>query len=221
MNNPTDTARSSILQRIEAAGLVAIIRAPSPEGLIETCRALRDGGVTVAEITMTTPGAIEAIRRASQELGDSCLLGVGSVLDAPTVDEAVQAGAQFIVSPIFKPEVVKAAHKHGKPALPGALTPTEIYAAHEAGADLVKVFPANHFGPRYFKDVLAPMPHLKLTPTGGVDLNTIADWFDNGARCLGVGSALVKKDLIAKQDWPALADLARQFVEKVKAARAS
>ncbi|MFW6058747.1 MAG: bifunctional 4-hydroxy-2-oxoglutarate aldolase/2-dehydro-3-deoxy-phosphogluconate aldolase [Phycisphaeraceae bacterium] len=217
----SDTARTGIVERIESGGLIAIIRAPSAEGLIEMCRALRDGGVTVAEITMTTPGAIEAIDRATNELGDTCLLGVGSVLDAATADRAVDAGAQFVVSPVFKREVVEAAHARGKPVLPGALTPTEILTAHEAGADLVKVFPANHFGPRYFKDVLAPMPHLRLTPTGGVNLDTIADWFDNGARCLGVGSALVKKELIAKQDWPALTDLARQFVAKVKAARGS
>ena len=213
------TARQQIVQRMEDAGLIAIIRAPGAQGLIEMCRALRDGGVTVAEITMTTPGAIDAINQATNELGDSCLIGVGSVLDAATVDQAVEAGAQFVVSPVFKPEVVEAAHEHGKPALPGALSPTEIRTAWEAGADIVKVFPANHFGPRYFKDVMAPMPDLKLTPTGGVNLDTIQDWFDNGARCLGVGSALVKKDLIANEDWRGLTDLARQFVQRVAEAR--
>lgn len=215
----TQTDRQQIVQQMEQSGLVAIVRASSSNGLVETCRALRDGGVTVAEITMTTPGALEAIAAASKELGDSCLIGVGSVTDGPTVRKAVDAGAQFIVSPVFKPEVVEASHELGKPVLAGALTPTEILAAFEAGSDLVKVFPANHFGPKYFKDVLAPMPHLKLTPTGGVDLDTVADWFAAGARCLGVGSALVKKDLIAKSDWAGLTALARRFVEAVKQAR--
>lgn len=215
----TTAQRRQTVERMESAGLIAIIRASSADGLIETCRALRDGGVTVAEITMTTPGALEALKRARAELGDECLLGVGSVLDAQTADDAVQAGAEFIVSPVFKPEVVTAAHVHDKPVLPGALSPTEILTAWEAGADLVKVFPANQFGPSYFKDVLAPMPHLKLTPTGGVNLDTIKAWFDNGARCLGVGSALVKKDLIAAQDWAGLTDLARKFVSGVEAAR--
>ena len=213
------TDRAATLDRMAEAGLVAIIRASSERGLIETCRALADGGVTVAEITMTTPGAIEGIRAARAELGDKCLIGVGSVLDAATTRQACEAGAQFVVSPVFKREVVEAAHELGRPVLAGALTPTEILTATEAGADLVKVFPANHFGPKYFKDVLAPMPHLKLTPTGGVDLHTIGDWFAAGAVCLGVGSALVKKDLIEKQDWRGLTELARRFVDEVKAVR--
>lgn len=218
-HRPASPQRLKIVQHMEQAGLIAIIRAASADGLIETCRALRDGGVTVAEITMTTPGALEALERARSELGETCLLGVGSVLDADTVGQAVGAGADFIVSPVFKPEVVAAAHAHDKPVLPGALSPTEILAAWEAGADLVKVFPANHFGPGYFKDVLAPMPHLKLTPTGGVNLDTIQAWFDHGARCLGVGSALVKRELIAAQDWAGLTNLAGQFVAAVNNAR--
>lgn len=215
----TTDARRHMVERMEEAGLIAIIRASSPEGLVETCRALADGGVTIAEITMTTPGALDAIERASNELGDNCLIGVGSVTDEATVQRAVDAGAQFVVSPVFKPEVVAAAHAQDKPALPGALTPTEILSAWEAGADLVKVFPANHFGPRYFKDVLAPLPQVKLTPTGGVDLDTIEAWFDHGARCLGVGSALVKQPLIADRDWAGLTELAGRFVERVRAAR--
>ncbi len=212
--------RAEILQRIEQAGLLAIIRADSADGLIDTVRALRDGGVTVAEVTMTTPGAIECIEAASRELGDSAVFGVGSVLDAATVHRAVDAGADFVVAPTFKPEVIAASHERGKPVFPGALTPTEILSAFEAGADAVKVFPANHFGPRYFKDILAPMPHLKLTPTGGVDLDTIPDWFAAGAVCLGVGSALVKKQMIADKDWAGLTALAKRFVDAVAAARA-
>ena len=212
--------RARIVRRLEAAGLVAIVRAPSPEGLVETCRALRDGGVNVVELTMTTPGALDAIAAATAEFADQCLIGVGSVLDEQTASRAIDAGAQFVLSPVLNPRVVETAHRLDRPVLPGALSPSEILTAWEAGADVVKVFPANHFGPRYFKDVLAPLPHLKLTPTGGVDLDTIADWFDAGAVCLGVGSALVKKDLIARRDWPALSALARQFVDAVNKARA-
>ncbi|MEM1213013.1 MAG: bifunctional 4-hydroxy-2-oxoglutarate aldolase/2-dehydro-3-deoxy-phosphogluconate aldolase [Planctomycetota bacterium] len=210
--------RAAILERIVSGGLVAIIRADSSDGLIETCRALAAGGVKVAEITMTTPNAIAAIREASAALPDM-LMGVGSVVDGPTVKEAVAAGAEFVVSPVFKAEVVEASHALGKPVLAGAFTPTEILAATEAGADLVKVFPANHNGPKFFKDVLAPMPHLNLTPTGGVDLTTLEDWFAAGAKCVGVGSALVKKDLIKAAAWGELTALAEQFVAKVAAIR--
>ena len=215
----TTPSRQAILQQIEDVGLVAIIRANAASGLVETCQALAEGGVTVAEITMTTPGALEAIATAKAQLGDRMLVGVGSVLDADTVDRAVEAGAEFVVSPIFKPEIIESAHRHGKPCFCGAFTPTEVLLAFEAGSDVVKVFPANHNGPRFFKDILAPMPHLKLTPTGGVSLETLADWFAAGARCVGVGSSLVRKDLIEKQDWSALTRLARQYVDAVADAR--
>ena len=217
------TDRHAIVERIEATGLVAIIRANAKTGLVEACAALQAGGSDVMEITMTTPGALDAIRTAHQKIGGpagkGCLIGVGSVLNAATARQAIEAGAEFVVSPVFKPEVIEAAHAFGKPVFAGAFTPTEILAAYEAGSDVVKVFPANHNGPKFFKDILAPMPHLKLTPTGGVDLDTIDAWFDAGACCLGVGSALVKKELIAKQDFKALTALAKQFRDKVKAAR--
>ena len=208
------------MAEIESVGLVAIIRANASTGLLETCRALAEGGVTVAEITMTTPGALEAIEAASKEMGDSMLVGVGSVLDAETARKAVDAGAKFVVSPVFKSEVITEAHRCGVPCFAGAFTPTEILAAFEAGSDVVKVFPANHNGPGFFKDVLAPMPHLKLTPTGGVNLDTIPQWFAAGARCVGVGSSLVRKDLIEQQDWASLTKLAQQFVQAVAQARA-
>lgn len=211
--------RHELTQRITDSGLVAIIRLDAASGLVETCRALAAGGVTVAEITMTTPGALDAIATASRELGETMLIGVGSVLDADTTRRAIDAGAEFVVAPIFKPQIIDAAHALDKPVIPGGLTPTEVLAASEAGADLVKVFPANHFGPRYFRDLLAPMPHLKLTPTGGVGLDTIPAWFDAGAACLGVGSALVDKGLVAARDWDGLTALARRFSEAVAAAR--
>lgn len=215
----TANPREIIAKRITDVGLVAIIRADSSDGLIDTCRALQAGGVTVAEITMTTPGALDAIAAARKAFGDDYLIGVGSVLDAATAHRAIDAGAEFVVSPVTKAEVIEASHEMGKPVMPGCFTPTEILHATELGADLIKVFPANHLGPKFFKDILAPMPHLKLTPTGGVDLTTLADWFAAGAKALGVGSALVKKDLIKAKDWAGLTKLAEQFVAGVKAAR--
>lgn len=214
-------SRIDTLKRIEESGLIAVIRADSAEQLVDVCKALADGGCIAAEITMTTPNALAAIEAARHALGDRAIVGVGSVLDAETARAAILAGAQFVFAPTFNPEVITMAHRYDKAVVPGALTPTEIMAAWQAGADLVKVFPANHFGPKYFKDLLAPMPQLKLTPTGGVDLDTAEQWIKAGAVALGVGSALVKKDLIRAKDWKTLTSLAAQFVEKVKAARGS
>lgn len=218
-DTPRLTGRAATLSRIETTGVVAVIRADSPDELVDVCQALRDGGVDVSEITMTTPGALDAIHKANAKLGNECVIGVGSVLDAETARAAILAGAQYIVAPALNLDVIQMAHRYSKPVIPGALTPTEIITAWQAGADVVKVFPANHFGPQYFKDILAPMPQVKLTPTGGVDLKTAGDWIKAGAVCLGVGSSLVQKDLIKKKDWTALTALAKQFIEAVKKAR--
>ena len=216
--------RSEILNTIEAEGLVAVIRVPGSgddgvDDLVKICAALADGGVSVAEITMTSPGALDAIKRVSEELADTCLVGVGSVLDGDTARAAILAGAKFVVSPVMRPDVIDTTHRYGLPVVCGALTPTEVLDATEAGADLVKVFPANHFGPKYFKDLLGPMPHLRLTPTGGVNLETAASWLEAGAVCLGVGSALVQKDVVAAGDFDRLTERARQFADVVAAAR--
>ena len=213
-------SRRDIVHSLETTGIVAVIRADSPTQLVDVCRALHAGGVSASEITMTTPGALDAIAAAADQLTGQCLIGVGSVLDGETARAAILAGAQYVVAPTLNGAVIEMAHRYGKPVIPGALTPTEIMAAWQDGADLVKVFPANHFGPTYFKDLLAPMPQLRLTPTGGIDLTNAADWIKAGAACLGVGSALVKKDLIKAQDWPALTRLAQQFVAAVRDARA-
>jgi 2-dehydro-3-deoxyphosphogluconate aldolase/(4S)-4-hydroxy-2-oxoglutarate aldolase len=213
------TGRAGIASRIESSGVVAVIRADSSEQLVDVCQALYEGGVVASEITMTTPGALDAINKAQAKLGDRCVIGVGSVLDAETARAAILAGAQYVVAPTLNLEVIQMAHRYGRPVVPGALTPTEIMTAYQAGADMVKVFPANVFGPRYFQDLLAPMPQLKLTPTGGVDLDTAASWIKAGAACLGVGSSLVKKDLIKSKDWAGLTKLAKQFVDIVRQAR--
>jgi 2-dehydro-3-deoxyphosphogluconate aldolase/(4S)-4-hydroxy-2-oxoglutarate aldolase len=169
---------------------------------------------------MTTPGALEAISAASKALGDEAIIGAGSVLDAATARAAILAGARFIFSPVLNVEVIEMAHRYDCVAVPGALTPTEIITAWSAGADVVKVFPANHFGPQYLRDIHGPMPQVKLTPTGGVDLNTAAEWIKAGAVAIGVGSSLVKKDLISGGKWDELSALAGQYVDIVAKARA-
>jgi 2-dehydro-3-deoxyphosphogluconate aldolase/(4S)-4-hydroxy-2-oxoglutarate aldolase len=211
--------RLATLAELQSTGVIAVIRADSPGELVDVCRALARGGVRACEITLTTPGAIEAIAEAGRVLGDEALIGAGTVLDAASARAAILAGAQFIFSPVLDRDVIEMAHRYDRVAVPGALTPTEILAAWTAGADVVKVFPANHFGPQYFRDLHGPMPQLRLTPTGGVDLSTTADWIKAGAVAVGVGSALVKKEFIAGRRWDDLAALARQFVDAVAKAR--
>ena len=214
------TDRLTTLRQLIDAGVIAVIRADSGNQLVNVCRALSTGGVQACEITMTTPGALDAIAQASRELGKSALIGAGSVLDAETARAAILAGARFIFSPVLNLDVIQMAHRYDCVAVPGALTPTEILAAWSAGADVVKVFPANHFGPQYLRDIHGPLPQVKLTPTGGVDLNTAADWIKAGAVAIGVGSSLVKKELINGGKWDDLSALAKQYVAAVAAARA-
>jgi 2-dehydro-3-deoxyphosphogluconate aldolase/(4S)-4-hydroxy-2-oxoglutarate aldolase len=211
--------RLETLGRLVQTGVIAVIRADSGEQLVNVCRALGAGGVSACEITMTTPGALDAIAKASRELGDAALVGAGSVLDAATARAAILAGARFIFSPVLNLEVIEMAHRYDCVAVPGALTPTEILTAWSAGADVVKVFPANHFGPQYIKDIHGPMPQVKLTPTGGVDLTTAADWIKAGAVAIGVGSSLVKKDLITAGNWDEISSLAKKYIDVVAAAR--
>jgi len=211
---------SEATDRLCDKGVVAVVRDQSSGQLIDVAQALRAGGVECIEITMTTPNALEVIRQCRSSV-PGALIGVGSVLDAATAGAAVEAGAQFVVSPIFDPAVVAKAHDHDVPVVPGCFTPTEIRAATAAGADLVKVFPAGFFGPAFIKALLAPMPHLKLTPTGGVNLDTAAAWIQAGAKTLGVGSALVTKKALADGDFDEIERLARQYVRIVADARAA
>ena len=211
--------RQTTLQALERSGVIAVIRADSAETLVDVCQALRDGGVLACEITMTTPGALKAVEQAIAKLGDECLIGVGTVLDAETARAAILAGARFLFAPTLDTRTIEMAHRYDRVAIPGALTPTEILTAWSAGADVVKVFPANHFGPQYLRDLRGPLPQIRLTPTGGVNLETAADWIRAGAVAVGVGSALVKPDLIASRDWQALTALAQQYTDIVRAAR--
>lgn len=207
------------LVRISESGVVAVIRARSKEQLPDIANALVAGGVLAIEVTMTTPKAIAGIELLADTLGDKAIIGVGTVIDAATCRDAISAGAQFVVSPVFDAEIVATTRRYGKISIPGAFTPTEILRAWSAGADVVKVFPSTTLGPGYFKDLLAPLPQLKLTPTGGVDLKNAGDWIKAGAACVGVGSALVSKDALAKEDWPAITRSAQAFVEAIRNAR--
>jgi 2-dehydro-3-deoxyphosphogluconate aldolase / (4S)-4-hydroxy-2-oxoglutarate aldolase len=213
--------KQEVLSRMCAAGVVAVIRAPSAQSLADIAEALLAGGVPSVEVTMTTPGAIAAIEMLAKRFGDQALLGVGTVLDAQTARDAIKAGARFVVSPTFNSEIVSATLEASQISIPGAYTPSEILRASLAGADVVKVFPSTTLGPQYFKDILAPLPNLKLTPTGGVDLNNTGQWIKAGAVCVGVGSALVSKEAVNNKDWTSITNTARKFIEVVKAARAA
>jgi 2-dehydro-3-deoxyphosphogluconate aldolase/(4S)-4-hydroxy-2-oxoglutarate aldolase len=207
------------LQVLEETGVVAVIRVDSAAVLMDTTKALADGGLKGLEITMTSPGALGAIEEAVVKLGDRVIIGVGSVLDAVTARLAILAGAGFVVSPIMKPEIIKVCQRYSIPCIPGAFTPTEILAAWEAGADVVKIFPATKLGPSYIKDLQGPLPQVKLTPTGGVNLENTGEFIKAGAVFVGVGGALVDKKLVAEKKWAELAGRAAEFIAAVKEAR--
>ena len=205
-------SKSEIISRLTNPGIIAVIRAQKPEQVLPLSEALIAGGVIAIEITMTTPNAIAAIREASQKLGTRGLIGVSTVLDAATAREAIAAGAEFVVTPITRPEIVAAAHAADRPVMLGAYTPTEAQLAHEAGADFVKIFPADGLGPNYIKAIRGPLPHLRIVPTGGVDLKTAADFLKAGCVALGVGSSLVSTKILQESDWTELTRRAREFV---------
>jgi len=212
-------SKEQVLARMSECGVVAVIRAPSKELLTDITRALLAGGVISVEVTMSTPDAIAGIEMLARQFGDQALIGVGTVLKPETARDAIAAGAKFVVSPAFDPEVVAVANREKVAVIPGAFTPTEILRAWNGGADVVKVFPSTALGPGYFKDVLAPLPFLKLTPTGGVDAKNAGAWIKAGAVCVGAGSSLVSKDAMQNRDWNAISDNAKAFVAAVKAAR--
>ncbi len=212
--------RNALASKITQSGIVAILRAPSDRGLIDACRAMADGGLLVAEVPLTTPNALGVVSEIARDLGDRVVIGTGSVLNRDDVKRSADAGARFIVSPILKPEIIETSHALDLPCMPGALTPTEVQQAHELGADVIKVFPAHRLGgPAYIKELLAPLPHLKLMPTGGVRLDTVSDWIAAGAVCLGVGTSILRPDLIDAGDWAALTEHTRSWTEAVAKAK--
>lgn len=209
-------SREATLRRILEGGIVAVVRAESGESLVKVVRALAEGGVTAAEITFTVPGALEVIQQVRRELGDTVVLGAGTVLDPETARAALLAGAEYIVAPSLNVDVIRLCRRYDKVVMPGAFTPTEVVAAWEAGADVVKVFPADVGGPPYLKALKGPLPQIRLMPTGGVDLNTAEAFLKAGACCLGVGGSLVEPKAVALGDFARLRDLAAQYVAIVK-----
>jgi 2-dehydro-3-deoxyphosphogluconate aldolase / (4S)-4-hydroxy-2-oxoglutarate aldolase len=212
-------SRVEIVESIKSGGLVAVIRTPRSELVEPVCRALLAGGITALEITLTVPNALEAIKTVSQTLASQALVGAGTVLNAELCRAAIAAGAEFVVSPITKLEIVRAAHEGGKPVMLGAYTPTEAQTAHEAGADFIKIFPADKLGPGYVKNMRAPLPHLQIVPTGGVDLQTAPEFLKAGCVALGVGSSLISADILKFENWAELTRLAAEYVDVVRRAR--
>jgi 2-dehydro-3-deoxyphosphogluconate aldolase / (4S)-4-hydroxy-2-oxoglutarate aldolase len=213
-------SKESQLRQVLDCGIVAVVRSPERQLLVEACRAVADGGVCVVEITMTVPNALDVVRQVRQALGDRLLLGAGTVLDAETARAALLAGAEFIVAPTVDRRVIRLCQRYDKLVMPGAFTPTEILQAWEAGADVVKVFPADVVGPAFFKALRGPLPQVRLMPTGGVDLTTAADFLRAGACCLGVGGQLVEPRAIADGNFDGIRELARQYSSIVKQFRA-
>jgi 2-dehydro-3-deoxyphosphogluconate aldolase / (4S)-4-hydroxy-2-oxoglutarate aldolase len=207
--------REEIIKQILRRKAVAVLRVQDTDRLADIIHALNAGGISIIELTMTIPNAIKMIRRMNSEIGSEVIIGVGTVLSGPVAEEAINAGAKFVVSPIFKKEIVDVTHRYGFPVMPGAFTPAEIQAAYENGADIVKVFPADVLGKEFFKAVLAPLPHLKLMPTGGVTLTNADEWLNAGACAVGIGSALLDKEAIKTGNYEKLTENAKMVMQSV------
>jgi 2-dehydro-3-deoxyphosphogluconate aldolase/(4S)-4-hydroxy-2-oxoglutarate aldolase len=214
------TARAAVVRAIEGVGVVAVVRLDDAAAGAEVARALADGGVTAIEVTMTVPNAVRLIADLSASLGHGVLVGAGTVVDAGTAREVIAAGARFVVGPVFRPAVIDACHERDVPMMPGCFSPTEILAAWDAGADVIKVFPATALGPTFFKDIRGPLPQVKLMPTGGVTLANAGEWIRAGAVAIGAGTSLVDRKAVAERRFDAIRDAAVQFVSAVREARA-
>ena len=214
-------SRAEVTASIEEHGVVAVIRLKDPAALRAVVDALAEGGVRALEVTMTVPGAVDLIAEIAPTLPAGFLIGAGTVLDAATAGRVIEAGAQFVVGPVFRRAVVDECHRQDVPAIPGCFSPTEILDAWDAGADIVKVFPATALGPAFFKDVRAPLPQVKLMPTGGVSIENAGDWIGAGAVAVGVGSALLDAQAIAQGVFRTITRNAERIVKNVAAAKAA
>jgi 2-dehydro-3-deoxyphosphogluconate aldolase / (4S)-4-hydroxy-2-oxoglutarate aldolase len=214
-------SKIATIQRIVTPGIIAILRSPTGAKLMDAAKAVLAGGVTAMEVTMTTPGALNIIRDTRRAHGDQIVMGAGSVLDAESCRSALLAGAEFIVTPAVRPDVIALAHRYGVPVICGAMTPSEVLTAQELGADLIKLFPALSLGPDYVKALRAPFPTVQLVPTGGVSPENTAAYFSAGAAAVGVGSELVGQDLLDNGDWPKVTKLAGKFIAAAKKAKAA
>ncbi len=213
------TTKAAITDQLVEHGIIAVVRARTQAQAVPLAEALVAGGVRAIEITLTTPNGIEAIREVSDALGDRGLVGVGTVLDAEAAQAAIDAGAQFVVTPVLRPELVPLVHRADKPIMLGAYSPTEAQTAFEAGADFVKIFPADGLGPNYIKAIRAPLPHLRVVPTGGVNLDTMESFLKVGCAALGVGSSMIASSVLAEENWDQLTESARTYSERLAALR--
>ena len=209
-------SKQADLKRVYNAGIVAVVRADSGELLADVSEALLAGGIDVIEITFTVPGAVRVLEQTADRIGDRILLGAGTILDSETARIAMLAGAEFIVSPSTNLGVIEICNRYDKAIMAGAFTPTEVITAWQAGADVIKVFPCDTVGPGYLKSLKGPFPQVEMMPTGGVTLETTADFLRNGAFAVGAGSALVEKDAVARGDLGRIESLARQYVSIVR-----
>jgi 2-dehydro-3-deoxyphosphogluconate aldolase/(4S)-4-hydroxy-2-oxoglutarate aldolase len=214
-------SRTDNLNRVLEAGIIAILRVPTSDQLANVARALLDGGIDVIEVTFTVPNALEILAAVKRDLGSRALLGMGTVLDPESARAALLAGAEFIVSPSLNLDVIRLCHRYDKVVIPGAFTPTEILAAWDAGADVVKVFPSDSVGPAYLKALRGPFPQIRLIPTGGVNLETLPAFIKAGASAVGVGSSLVDPKAIRDGNFARLRDLAAEYVRALKTARSA
>ena len=220
MSATAGAQRARTARAIESLGAVAVIRAKDPGKLRAIVHALTEGGVKAIEVTMTVPNAVGLIRELAPALPEGCILGAGTVIDGETARAVIDAGASFVVGPVFRPELIRVCHERDIAVVPGCFSPTEILSAHEAGADIVKVFPATSLGPQFIKDVRAPLPALKLMPTGGVSLENAGEWIRAGAVAVGVGSALVEARAVDENRFDLITSNARRLAAAVLAARA-
>src|SRR5256885_14726288 len=213
-------SKSEIISLLTDPGIIAVVRAQQTDQVLPLSEALIAGGVIAIEITMTTPNAIEAIRGAKKTLGDRGLIGVGTVLDVLTCRAAIEAGAEFVVSPILRPELVAPCRAADRPIMLGAYTPTEAQLGHEAGADFIKIFPSDGLGPNYIRAIRAPLPHLRIIPTGIAKAEDIAEFIKAGCVGVGLGSLLVSSEILRTNNWSELtrsAKALRSLVEKARA----
>jgi len=213
--------RSEVIQKIKDIGVVPVVRANSPEEAMEAVEAIKAGGVPILEITMTVPGAVKVIEKVADKFGDEVVLGAGTVLDPETARACILAGATFVVSPALNLATIELCRRYSVPICPGALTPTEVVTAWQAGADFVKVFPCSAMGgSSYIKGLKAPLPQVELIPTGGVNLNTAADFIKAGSSALGIGADLVDLKAIRAGEAHIVTERAQQFAQIVQDARA-
>jgi 2-dehydro-3-deoxyphosphogluconate aldolase/(4S)-4-hydroxy-2-oxoglutarate aldolase len=212
--------KNEVLSRIIDSGVVAVIRMKDTGRLLKVIEAVRSGGVNSIEITMTVPGAVDIIRQLSKAVPSDVLIGAGTVVDEETAAKVIDSGATFVVGPVLNLGVVSLCVRRGIAVMPGCYTPTEILTGWQAGADIIKVFPATTLGPKYFKDLRGPFPDIRLMPTGGVTIDNVGEWITAGACAVGIGSDLLDKKAIEEERYEVLAERAARMVQNVKAAKA-